>query len=64
MISAPPSPKLGASQRWSNTMSALSIVVLCERLCKGVPVRIPAMSAVELADFLDVLAFVKAAKNG
>lgn len=52
-------------------MSALSIVVLCERLCKVVPARIPAMSAAELAgaaaelaDFLDVLAFVKAAKNG
>jgi hypothetical protein len=45
-------------------MSALSIVVLCERLCKGGPVRIPAMSAVELADFLNVLAFVKAARHG
>lgn len=40
-------------------MSALSIVILCERLCKGVPVRIPAMSAAELADFLNVLAYLK-----
>lgn len=42
-------------------MSALSIVVLCERLCKGLPVRIPAMSAAELADFLNVLAHLKGA---
>jgi hypothetical protein len=40
-------------------MSALSIVVLYERLCKGVPARIPAMSVAEFADFLNVLAYVK-----
>lgn len=45
-------------------MSALSIVVLCNRLCKGEPVRLPAMSAIEFFDFLNVLAFVKAANNG
>ena len=40
-------------------MSALSIVVLCERMCKGIPVHIPAMSGIELADFLNVLAYIK-----
>lgn len=44
-------------------MSALSIVVLCERLCKGSPVRVPAMSAREFADFLNVLAYLKAVKS-
>lgn len=38
-------------------MSALSILVICERLCKGASVRIPAMSAAELAEFLNVLAY-------
>ena len=43
-------------------MSALNIVVICERLCKGVPVRIPAMSAKDLADFLNVLAYLREAQ--
>ncbi len=40
-------------------MSTLSIVMLCEKLRKGEPVRIPAMSATQFADFLNVLAYFK-----
>lgn len=40
-------------------MSALYIVMLCEKLRKGELVRIPAMSAIEFSDFLNVLAYFK-----
>jgi hypothetical protein len=41
-------------------MSALSILILCEKIRKGESVRIPAMSATEFSDFLNMLAYFKA----
>ncbi|EHV2051934.1 hypothetical protein KZ126_005015 [Salmonella enterica] len=41
-------------------MSALTMIVICERLRKGLPVRLPAMQANELAELLNVLAFLRA----
>lgn len=40
-------------------MSAKNMISVCERLCKGLPVRLPAMSGYEFAIFLYVLAKVR-----
>lgn len=40
-------------------MSALAIIVICDRLRKGIPVRLPAMRGSEFSDLLSVLAYLR-----
>lgn len=40
-------------------MSALTMIVICERLRKGLQTRVPAMKGAELAELLNVLAFLQ-----
>lgn len=40
-------------------MSALTMIMICERLRKGLSVRLPAMRANEFSELLNILAFLK-----